>query len=61
MHAVVQDCNRRFPDRNCSHARIVMEFKVLIPLLSLKLQSFNAPSDESGLYIPDSHYAPFCK
>ena len=27
--------NRRFPDRNCSHAMILMEFKGLIPLLSL--------------------------
>ena len=30
--------NRRFPDRNCSHAWILMEFKGLIPLPSLKFQ-----------------------
>ena len=30
--------NRRLRDRNCSHARILMEFKGLIPLLSLKFQ-----------------------
>ena len=54
--------NRRFPDRNCSHARILMEFKGLIPLLSLKFQRLkkNAPSDETGLYLPDSHFAPLC-
>jgi hypothetical protein len=30
--------NRRFPDRNCSRARILLEFKGLIPLLSLEFQ-----------------------
>ena len=30
--------NRRFPVRNCSHARILTEFKGLIPLLCLKFQ-----------------------
>jgi len=30
--------NRRFPDRNCSQARVLMGFKGLIPLLSLKFQ-----------------------
>jgi hypothetical protein len=30
--------NRRFPDRNCSRARILMEFRGLIPLLYLKFQ-----------------------
>ena len=34
----IVNSNRRFPDWNCSHARILMEFKVLIPLLSLKFQ-----------------------
>jgi hypothetical protein len=55
--------NRCFPDRNCSHARILMEFKGLIPLLSQKFQRLkrNAPSDETVLYLPDSQFAPFCK
>ena len=55
--------NRRFPDRNCSHASIMMEFKGLIPLLSHKFQRIkkSAPSDETGLYLPDSHIAPLCK
>jgi len=40
-----------------------MDFKGLIPLLSWKFQGLNknGPSDETGLYWPDSHFVPFCK